>query len=331
MTPSRPTYDIESSLYSQGYSAAAGVDEAGRGSLAGPVSAGVAVLPREPEGDWVALVNDSKKLSPRQRETAYEAIKREAVAVSVGYSTSQEIDSIGIAPATRLAIKRALESISAAPDYLLLDAFPLPGVNLPQQAITKGDAKCLTIAAASIAAKVERDRLMIELDAQYPRYSFASNKGYGTAAHLKALADHGPCPIHRMTFGRVRDSLAPTPQRSPTIGSHAEAVAAGHLRTLGYTVLDTNYRTRRGEIDIIAEQDGTLVFCEVRARRRAANVSREESITPAKSRKLIAAAEEYLQTSDRRWADWRMDFIAMELDRAGNVRRIRILENANEG
>ena len=331
MSPSRPTYDLESSLYAQGYSAVAGVDEAGRGPLAGPVSAGVAVLPREPEGDWVDLVNDSKKLSLQQRATAYEAIRREAVSVAVGYSSSQEIDSMGIAPATRLAIKRALESMTVAPDYLLLDAFPLPGVNLPQQALKKGDARCLSIAAASIAAKVERDRLMANLDSQFPRYGFASNKGYGTASHLKALTEHGPCPIHRLTFGRVREALSPAPQRSPSIGSQAEAVAAGHLRFLGYNVLDTNYRTRRGEIDIIAEQDGTLVFCEVRARHRSAHVSPEESITPAKSRKLIAAAEEYLQTSERRWDDWRMDLIALELDRAGNVRRIRILENAIEG
>ena len=335
MTSSGPSHHLEARLHAEGYSAVAGLDEAGRGPLAGPVSAGVAVLPARPTGDWVHLIDDSKKLTPRQREAAYACLKTEAVAMAVGYSSPREIDSMGIASATRLAMKRALEQVPVKPDYLLLDAFPLPGVNLPQRALIKGDSEVLSIAAASIAAKVERDHLMDELDARYPQYGFASNKGYGTPDHLRAIAEHGPCPAHRLTFGRVReavarDTAARDKHRSSFVGRHAESVAAGHLKFLGYEVLETNYRTRRGEVDIIALQGETLVFCEVRARRPSVYGTAEESLTPAKRARLVATAEQYLQAAEGRWNDWRIDLVAIELDRTGNVRRVRIVENAVE-
>jgi Holliday junction resolvase-like predicted endonuclease len=232
-------------------------------------------------------------------------------------------------------MKRALEQVPVRPDYLLLDAFPLPGVNLPQRALIRGDSEVLSIAAASIAAKVERDHLMEKLDARYPRYGFGSNKGYGTPGHLRAIAEHGPCPAHRLTFGRVREAVARDVldkgrHRSSFVGRHAETVAAGHLRFLGYEVLETNYRTRLGEVDIIALQGGTLVFCEVRARRPSVYGTAEESLTPTKRARLVAAAQDYLQAAEGRWKDWRMDLVAIELDRTGNVRRIRIVENAVE-
>ncbi len=330
MTSSPPTHRLEASLYAKGYSAVAGLDEAGRGPLAGPVSAGVAVLPPRPTGDWVDLIDDSKKLTPKQRETAYAQLKTEAVAVAVGFSSPREIDSMGIVSATRLAMKRALEQAPVRPDYLLLDAFPLPGANLPQRAVVKGDAEVLSIAAASIAAKVERDRLMDRLATRYPSYGFASNKGYGTPDHLRAIAEHGPCAAHRLTFARVRDAIGQEKHSSPQIGRHAETVAAGHLRFLGYEVLETNYSTRMGEVDIVALHGGTLVFCEVRARRPSVYGSPEESLTTSKRAKLVAAAEHYLQASGGRWKDWRMDLVAIELDRTGNVRRIRVVENAIE-
>lgn len=335
---SLPTHRLEASLHAEGYSAVAGVDEAGRGPLAGPVSAGVTVLPARPTGDWVGLIDDSKKLTPPQREAAYAQLKTEAVAIGVGYSSPREIDSMGIVSATRLAMKRALEQIPVRPDYLLLDAFPLPGVNLPQRALIRGDSEVLSIAAASIAAKVERDHLMDELDARYPRYGFASNKGYGTPYHLRAIAENGPCDVHRLTFGRVREAVAREhgKRTSSMVGRHAEAVAAGHLKFFGYEILETNYRTRRGEVDIIAVQGGTLVFCEVRARRPSVYGTAEESLTPTKRARLVAAAEHYLQAAEgrlaakARWTDWRVDLVAITLDRTGNVKRIRIVENAVE-
>lgn len=330
MTTDRPHFDLERRLHSQGYALVAGIDEAGRGPLAGPVSAGAAILPRQPSGDWIDLINDSKRLTSRQRESAYRHLKREAEAVAVGFSSSTEIDSLGIAPATHLAIRRALEKISPGPDHLLLDAFRVPGVNIPQVAIKKGDATSLSIAAASIAAKVERDRLMVHYDSTYPNYGFARNKGYGTQAHFGALAKYGPTPVHRLTFKGVIASEAPGPTDPAIAGQRAERMVFAHLELNGYRVLGTNYVTRRGEIDIIAAQGDTLVFVEVRARQRGAMVSPQESLTPSKQRRMIAAAQQYLQESDASWDDWRMDLAAVELDRSGQVKRLRILENAVE-
>lgn len=330
MTSSPPTNRLEASLYAEGYAAVAGLDEAGRGPLAGPVSAGVAVLPRSPKGDWVNLINDSKKLTPKQRDTAYAQIKTEAIAVTVGFSSPREIESMGIASATRLAMKRALELTPVKPDYLLLDAFPLPGVNLPQRAIIKGDADVLSIATASIAAKVERDRLMDRVSAHYPNYGFDSNKGYGTPDHLRAINEHGPCPAHRLTFARVRDAISYEKHSFPLMGSYAENLAAGYLEVLGYEVLETNCRTRLGDVDIVAFHHGTLVFCEVRASGSSVYSSSEESVNPIRMARLVAAAKQYHLVSNGGRHDWRMDLVTIELDRTGNIRRIGVVENAVE-
>ena len=330
MIPDRPHFDMERRLHSQGYTLVAGIDEAGRGPLAGPVSAGVAILPTELSGDWVNLINDSKKLSAGQRESAYSRLQDEAVALSVGFSSAQEIDSLGISSATRLAIRRALEKISSKPHHLLLDAFAIPEVNLPQIAIKKGDQISLSIAAASIVAKVERDRLMEGHGETYPRYDFARNKGYGTPAHLSAIDRFGPTPVHRLTFKRVRESASGKSFDPNAVGHNAERIVATHLGFHGYRILETNYTTRLGEIDIIASQDDTLVFVEVRARQRGGMVGPAESLTQSKQRKMIAAAQQYLQDCETSWNDWRIDLAAVELDRFGQVKRLRILENAIE-
>ena len=189
----------------QGYSLIAGLDEAGRGPLAGPVVAGVAVLPPNLKGDWVKLVRDSKQLTPAQREYVLPYLQDASRALEVGMSSAQEVDDLGIVSATRLAMKRALNSLALMPQYLLLDAFPLPGVGIPQKAIVHGDALCLSIAAASVVAKVTRDRIMEGHDEMYPSYGFARHKGYATREHLRNLRAHGPCPIHRYSFAPVRE------------------------------------------------------------------------------------------------------------------------------
>ena len=194
----------ERDLRSAGYMAIAGLDEAGRGPLAGPVTAGAAILPAALHGDWVDLVRDSKQLTAAQRESVLPKLVEAAVAISTGSASAVEIDELGIVPAVRLAMSRALEGLSVAPDYLLLDAFPLPGSDLPQMAIVKGDAVCTSVAAASIAAKVDRDRVMRGLDEEFPGYGFAAHKGYGSAAHMEALGRLGPCEVHRITFAPVR-------------------------------------------------------------------------------------------------------------------------------
>ncbi len=200
-----PDLNQETRLWLAGCGAIAGVDEAGRGALAGPVVAGAVVLPKGAKlADIWAEVRDSKLLTPARREGMVDAIHQAAAGWAVGEARAQEIDAIGIAPATRLAMQRAIERLPARPDYLLLDWVRLATVNLPQESFTKGDRRIVSIAAASILAKVHRDRLLVALDRSYPGYGFASHKGYGAASHLTAIATHGPCPAHRRSFSPMR-------------------------------------------------------------------------------------------------------------------------------
>jgi ribonuclease HII len=194
-------------LLSQGYSFIAGLDEVGRGSLAGPVVAAAVILPLDNASCATHLsgVRDSKQLTCLARERLYDVIMRHAVAVSIGMGSVELIDERNILQATKYAMRLAIEQLSPPPHALLLDALLLRDVPLPQRSIIKGDARCLSIAAASIIAKVTRDRLMLQLDKQYPTYGFAQHKGYGTEAHLAALRTHGASPIHRQSFAPVRE------------------------------------------------------------------------------------------------------------------------------
>ena len=182
--------------YSQ-YSCICGIDEVGRGPLAGPVVAGAVILPANCR---ILYVNDSKKLSEKKREELYDVIMEQALAVGIGYASPARIDEINILQATYEAMRQAIRKLAVKPEILLNDAVKIPGVDLPQVPIIKGDAKCQSIAAASIVAKVTRDRLMVEYDKIMPEYGFASNKGYGAQAHIEALKKYGPSPIHRKTF-----------------------------------------------------------------------------------------------------------------------------------
>ena len=181
-----------------------GIDEVGRGPFAGPVVAGAVILPKNVE---ILYLNDSKKLSEKKREELYDVIMEKAVAVGLGFETNEVIDEINIKRATHSAMRKAIEDLKNPvtgeryiPDILLVDAEHIPDVDIKQVAIIKGDAKSISIAAASIIAKVTRDRLMVEYDKTYPGYDFASNKGYGTSAHIAAIRELGMTPIHRKTF-----------------------------------------------------------------------------------------------------------------------------------
>lgn len=174
-----------------------GIDEAGRGPLAGPVVAGAAILPKD---CTILYLNDSKKLSEKRREELFLEIKEKAVAWNVGMASPERIDEINILQATYEAMRTAISGLNAVPDILLNDAVTIPGVEIRQVPIIKGDAKSVSIAAASILAKVTRDHMMIEYDQLFPEYGFAKNKGYGTAVHIAALKEMGPTPIHRRTF-----------------------------------------------------------------------------------------------------------------------------------
>ena len=199
-----PTIARETLLREQGVWPVAGVDEAGRGALAGPVVAGAVVADWCLHLPWYNDVRDSKQLTASQRERLFEFIARDALAVGVGAAESEYIDSSGIVAATRKAMYAALESLAVRPEFVLVDWMVLPRLRVPQEGVTKGDSRCLSIACASIVAKVTRDRIMAEMDHQQPGYGFARHKGYGTADHLRLLAERGASPVHRLSFRPVR-------------------------------------------------------------------------------------------------------------------------------
>lgn len=186
----------------KGFEQVAGIDEAGRGPLAGPVIAAAVILPA---GLSIIGVDDSKKLTPDKREKLFDIIMQQALSVGVGVISPEEIDRINILQATRRAMLAAVQNLSPQPDYLLIDGISTIDSAIPQKTIKKGDSSSLSIAAASIIAKVTRDRLMIDMDAQYPGYGFAGHKGYGSATHMDAIRKLGPTPIHRLTFGGVKE------------------------------------------------------------------------------------------------------------------------------
>jgi ribonuclease HII len=199
-----PADEFEQEARRRGYRRVAGIDEAGRGPLAGPVVAAAVVLPIHAR---LTGVDDSKQLPAAERERLYHAILDKAVGVGIGSADAGEIDALNILEASRLAMCRAIANLDPAPDYLLTDAVTLPALQVPLRPIIKGDALSLSIAAASIIAKVTRDRLMVAFHETFPQYNFLSHKGYGTAEHLRMLARFGPCPIHRRTFAPVRDTI----------------------------------------------------------------------------------------------------------------------------
>ena len=189
--------EYENKAYEQGFNIVCGVDEAGRGPLAGDVYAAAVILPK---GYVVEGVNDSKKLSEKKREALFDKIVDECICYSVGTASVEEIDEINILQATYEAMRQAITNLKVKPDILLNDAVTIPGVDIRQVPIIKGDAKSISIGAASIIAKVTRDRMMVEYAKIMPEYGFADNKGYGSAAHIAAIKEYGPTPIHRRTF-----------------------------------------------------------------------------------------------------------------------------------
>ena len=201
-------HHFEAEAARRGYRRVAGVDEAGRGPLAGPVVAAAVILP---DGLILPGVDDSKKLSPALRDRLYDVISREAIAIGIGYGDHELVDRINILQATLSAMRDAILCLSRAPDFLLIDGISGIPMNIAQRTIKKGDSLSFSIAAASIIAKVTRDRLMVEYDALYPGYGFAAHKGYGAAAHLASIASLGPSPIHRKSFRGVKEHVPSAP------------------------------------------------------------------------------------------------------------------------
>ncbi len=203
-----PDLALEASFHADGFQLVAGVDEAGRGPLAGPVTAAAVVLPPEIDAnaEWLATIDDSKRLTPRRRRHAAELIRANALTWAVVQVAPAEIDRIGIGQAVLKAMLSAVSSLRPAPDALLFDWVPIRRCPLPYEAVVKGDSKSLSIAAASILAKVARDEHMVRADCDHPGYGFARHKGYATAEHIRRLKEMGPTPIHRHSFGPLRQA-----------------------------------------------------------------------------------------------------------------------------
>ncbi len=227
LIPASPNLEIEMALWKADVPHLAGIDEAGRGALAGPVAAAALILPPDPSIiRHLAGVRDSKQLTPHQREGWSIKLPRLVLSCGIGFASPAEIDRYGIVPATQLAAERALASLSVWPQHLLLDYLFLPNTDIPQTSLIKGDARSLSIAAASILAKTARDALMSELDTRYPVYGFSVHKGYCTARHVEALERWGPSPIHRHTFQPV------TTLESRTLAFKPALTHTSHLKEL---------------------------------------------------------------------------------------------------
>ena len=197
-----PDETFENRLREEGYSAICGVDEAGRGPLSGPVVAAACILPA---GCEIPGLNDSKKLTPKQRDRLYDTVREVAVAYAIGMASPEEIDELNILNATMLAMRRAIEGLPVKADFALIDGNCARGIELPHKTVISGDALSVSISAASILAKVTRDRICLENDREYPEYGFAKHKGYGTKEHMDALRRLGPCPLHRRSFLKFLD------------------------------------------------------------------------------------------------------------------------------
>ncbi len=206
-TSDPPSLVEENGLSSQGYRLIAGIDEAGRGALAGPVVAAAVVLPQCADFPKLRSVRDSKEIPAAKRDFLFPLIEEEAIAIGAGIVPPQIIDSIGIVNATRIAMCQAVEQLACSPDFLLIDWLTLPQLPISQKGITRGDKLCLSIACASIIAKVTRDRIMVELDGHYPGYGLSRHKGYGTKQHFSCLRQQGPSPIHRYSFAPLREAV----------------------------------------------------------------------------------------------------------------------------
>ena len=268
----------ERGLWEAGYELVAGIDEVGRGPLAGPVVAAAVILP--------------KKLTAKKREELYDIILEKAVSYGIGIVSNERIDEINILQATYEAMREALSQLKPKADYILADAVTIPMVSTPQRGIIKGDAKSMSIGAASIVAKVYRDRLMEAYDEVYPGYGFASNKGYGAAEHIEGLKKLGPTPIHRKTF--LKNLLPQEGDNTTDKGHRGEALAAKQMEKMGYEILERNFHALKAEIDIIAKKDNIIVFAEVKYRQSEEMGTPAEAVGYQKQQHIIRAAKAYI-------------------------------------
>lgn len=284
----------ENYYYDMGCINICGVDEAGRGPLAGPVCAAAVILPR---GLVIEQVNDSKKLTEKKREMLFDIIKEKAAAYNIAWASVEEIESMNILNATMLAMKRAVEGLPVKAGFALIDGDKRPRLDIPCVDVVKGDSLSESIAAASILAKVSRDRQMVALAEKYPEYGFEKHKGYASEFHRNMIREHGPSEIHRLSFlgGILHPEQKKTRTKAQLCGINGEDDALRYLTGKGYELVVRNFRAERGEIDIIMKDGGDIVFVEVKARDINSLARPSESVTLRKQKKLIQTALIYMQ------------------------------------
>ncbi len=308
----------------QGYETVCGVDEAGRGPLAGPVCAAAVIFPPD-----VILeeVNDSKKLTEKKREELFDVIKEKALAYNIAWASVEEIEEMNILNAAMLAMKRAVEGLPVEPDFVIVDGNKKPPIDIPCEAVVKGDSLSQSIAAASILAKVSRDRLMLELAPEYPEYCFEKHKGYGTKLHREKLLEYGPCKIHRPSFlKKIFDPTLKKPKTSKRKkGDMGEDMALEMYLKNGYELVERNYNSQYGEIDIILKNDELIVFSEVKTRDISAIARPSDSVDKRKQKKILAAAEVFLSENPCELQP-RFDIVEVVLN--GRETSIELIENA---
>lgn len=307
-----------------------GVDEAGRGPLAGDVYAAAVILPK---GCYIEGLNDSKKISEKKRDALYEEITKKALSYSVGIATIAEIEEFNILNATFLAMQRAVNGLSVKPKLVLVDGNQNPKLNIHSRCVVKGDATSACIAAASIIAKVSRDRYMKQVAIDYPQYQFEKHKGYGTALHYKMLDEFGISDVHRRSF--LKKYLSGEKNKTQQKGALGEKTATDYLLLQGYNILEKNYHSSYGEVDIIAKKDDILAFIEVKTRKSHSMITAREAVSKSKQVKLIKTAAMYLSKKGIANSDEVkkcFDVIEIYLDSTNeNVTEINHIKNAFNG
>ena len=294
-------WHYERDAIDRGYNLICGVDEAGRGPLAGPVFAAAVILPF---GIVIPELDDSKKLSETKRELLFDKIVSVAIGFSIGSADHKEIDELNILQATFLAMNRAVDSLSTNPDFVLVDGNRDPVLKYRSQCITGGDGKSASIAAASILAKVSRDRFMLKMTEKFPQYVFEKHKGYGTRLHYEMLNEYGPSEIHRHSFLKKwkATELEKTHGKSSLIsearrrGEWGEAIAKTFLINKDYCVADQGFRSKFGEIDLVVKNQDHIVFVEVKLRKNSEFAHACEFVSKDKQRKIKTTASLWLNT-----------------------------------
>jgi ribonuclease HII len=320
-----PKLYLEKDLWQKGLQFVAGIDEAGRGPLAGPVVAAAVVF--DQDSAIIEDVRDSKMLSTRKREQLYEKITANARAIGIGSVSPEEIDRTNILRATHKAMRQAIGRLKLKIDHILVDGRGLPDKIYPQTAIIGGDRSCYSVAAASIIAKVYRDRIMVAMDQVFPGYGFAKHKGYGTAEHLKAIQKLKPCPIHRKSFSGVREHVVDIQNvaNSRYLGKYGEDLAAYYLYNNGFTIIQRNFHAGAyGEIDIIATKDEVLSFVEVKTQRHQVFGKPVSWVDERKMERLGLIADAFLSRHPEFDLNCRFDVIGITITKSGyNLRHIQ--------